>query len=77
MKKNIFLSLEFDNMNPIQKIEMLSSDLNTQILDEIIIILHALNEEFTTFDYYGIADQQFRFSLIINSDTLDQSFRLG
>lgn len=28
-------------------------------------------------DYYGIADQQFRFSLIINSDTLDQSFRLG
>lgn len=48
MKKNIFLSLEFDNMNPIQKIEMLSSDLNTQILDEIIIILHALNEEFTT-----------------------------
>lgn len=29
------------------------------------------------FDYYGVADQQFRFSLIINSDTLDQSFRLG
>ena len=28
-------------------------------------------------DYYGVADQQFRFSLIINSDTLDQSFRLG
>ena len=28
-------------------------------------------------DYYGEADQEFRFSLIINSDTLDQSFRLG
>ena len=25
-------------------------------------------------DYYGEADQEFRFSLIINSDTLDQSF---
>lgn len=28
-------------------------------------------------DYFSVADQQFRFALIINSDTLDQSFRLG
>lgn len=43
--------------------------------------LQIFNEEefkkFLSTDYYGIADQQFRFSLIINSDTLDQSFRLG
>ena len=27
-------------------------------------------------DYYGVADQVFRFKLIINSDRIDQSFRL-
>lgn len=42
-----------------------------------LMVLAQDNSETEPVDYYGVADQQFRFSLIINSDTLDQSFRLG